>query len=181
MLSQKHIFYLKRSSRFCALRKFCGFLIVLCLLCMWKKLILCHLCFRSMSTMNGQPVLGKEGALGNLLWSMEHLELPLSKQRRMWNCGELTETATEESSWWDSMDFRVQFRISVYVTDVWVTSPDLVERMSGQKKHRKQLCNGQVPFGGLSSCRSWLTLSLCWDSLIDVTSKCIKWLKASQK
>lgn len=49
--------------------------------------------------MNGQPVLGKEEALENLLWFMEHLEQPLSKLRQMWNCGVLTETAIEESLW----------------------------------------------------------------------------------
>lgn len=58
--------------------------------------------------MNGQPVLGKEEALENLLWFMEHLEQPLSKLRQMWNCGVLTETAIEESLWWDYV-FEVCF------------------------------------------------------------------------
>ena len=50
--------------------------------------------------MNGQPVSGKEGALGSSLWYTGLLERPLLRPRRTWNCGALTGTATEGSSWW---------------------------------------------------------------------------------
>ena len=55
--------------------------------------------------MNGQPVLGKEGASGSLLWFTGLLERPLSRPRRTWNCGALTGTATEGSSWWDPCEW----------------------------------------------------------------------------
>lgn len=63
--------------------------------------------------MNGQPVLGKEGASGSLLWFTGLPERPLSRPRRTWSCGALTGTATEGSSWWDPREWLCDSRSTV--------------------------------------------------------------------